>query len=201
MKRLAALAAVFALAFAGGVIAARGGQPVKAGPVHVAVPPLEVYSVTGPAAPLVPSPGFQTYENEIDHPVFIGAPSICGGCDITETSGGRKFTFVSAGDGVTDDFKLRFNANTTYCMAVNSVNNKTMVAHACNGDNVIWRWEPTLQGGHKWSNVHESRNGGPWGVGVCATGNGVVDSRPMFLSPCTEPQGPQRFFSDQNGSG
>jgi hypothetical protein len=148
--------------------------------------------------PQVPSPGFSTYENEIDHPVFIGAPDICGGCTVTETAGGRKFTFVSAGDGVTDDFKLRFNANTLYCMAVNSNNVYLLVIHTCDGDYTIWRWEPALQGGHKWESLRAFQ---AYGRNVCATGDGNADGNALFLSPCGVPQGPQRFFSDQNGSG
>ena len=117
----------------------------------------------------------QGHENEVSHPVSIGAPDLTWGSPVQETSSGRTLDIIATSDPVyANVYKLRFTADTSKCIGVDTTGNLRVIVKNCDNTAIVWQRLQTGAGdNHRWMNVYESRTPGPHsGDQECMTGVG-----------------------------
>jgi len=107
-------------------------------------------------ATALPAMAVTINECEVSHPFCIGAPSLSSGQPVKETAAGRNITLISSGQ----DFKLRFDADTTKCVLADISNNVDVIVGSCSASGSVWSEEFTGTGNnHRWGNIYEINHG------------------------------------------
>ncbi len=112
---------------------------------------------------------------------YVGAPDLSLYQPVMETSSGRYITLVDAMPDPQVDLKIRFNADTSMCVA--GANNGTdVVIHPCDGNYVVWRLSSDA-GGYFFQNLH-------FGTYLAGANNGTQ----FQLKPQPSPGWYERFL-------